>query len=113
MRKSQTIPDSGRECHLGSVPLTTTTTERRAEPLLTPEEAADYLKVSAEQVRSLIRRGLLSATNVGTGTKRPLYRINREALDDFLADRTKDSGSSAVRRFKPRPPVPDFFPQLR
>jgi len=86
--------------------------DNRAETLLTPEEAAGYLKVSAEQVRSLIRRGILTATNVGTGSKRPLYRIKHQSLEDFLADRTTDSASSTVRRFKQRPPVPDFFPQL-
>ena len=85
----------------------------RAEALLTPEEAAAYLKVSAEQVRSLIRRGLLPATNVGTGSKRPLYRIKRQALEDFLTDRTQESGSTSVRRFRPRPPVRDFFSQLQ
>lgn len=45
------------------------------DELLTPEEAARRLKVTAEQVRSLIRRGELAAINVGTGPKRPLYRI--------------------------------------
>ncbi len=82
------------------------------DTLLTPHEAAEYLKVSAEQVRSLIRRGLLPAINISTGSKRALYRIKREALDDFLADRSAGSTSSCARRFKPRPPVRDFFPGL-
>lgn len=81
--------------------------------MLTPDEAAQYLKVSAEQVRSLIRRGLLSAVNVSTGSKRALYRIKRAALDDFLSDRSAGVKPSLARRFKPRPPVQDFFPQLQ
>ena len=81
--------------------------------MLTPDEAAQYLKVSTEQVRSLIRRGLLSAVNVSTGSKRALYRIKREALDDFLSDRSAGVKPSLARRFKPRPPVQDFFAQLQ
>ena len=50
------------------------------EHLLTPDEAALRLRVSAEQVRALIRRGKLSAVNVGGGSKRPLYRITEQAL---------------------------------
>ena len=85
---------------------------RRDEALLTPSEAAQYLKVSAEQIRSLIRRGLLPAVNISAGTMRALYRIKREALDDFLSDRSSGVKPSRTRRFKPRPPVRDFFAQL-
>jgi len=44
-----------------------------------------------EQVRNLIRHGRISAVNVGTGKKRPLYRIKQQALDDFLNDSCQDS----------------------
>ena len=80
--------------------------------MLTPDEAARYLKVSAEQVRSLIRRGLLPAVNVSTGSKRALYRIKRETLDEFLTERSAGVRTSFARRFKLRPPVQDFFAQL-
>jgi excisionase family DNA binding protein len=83
-----------------------------ADAMLTPDEAAQYLKVSTEQVRSLIRRGLLAAVNLGTGSKRPLYRIKRNALEDFLSDRSAGTTPSRPQRFKPRPPVQDFFPGL-
>jgi len=85
---------------------------RIGEDLLTPDEAAKRLKVTAEQVRSLIRKGQLAAINVGTGPKRPLYRITSQALHDFLAQRWRPG--PVVRRLAKRPPpVPDHFPDLR
>ena len=81
--------------------------------LLTPDEAAQFLKVSAEQIRTLIRRGVLSAVNVGTGKSRPLYRIPRKALEEFLAGRTLTRVSAHSPQFKRRPPVPDHFAHLQ
>ena len=80
--------------------------------LLTPDEAAGRLKVTAEQVRSLIRKGQLAAINVGTGSKRPLYRITPQALEDFLTRRWQP-GRALRRPTKRRPPVHDHFPNLR
>lgn len=82
------------------------------EGLLTPNEAAERLKVTAEQVRSLIRKGHLAAINVGTGPKRPLYRITSQALQDFLSRRLRP-GSSLHRPARRPPPVQDHFPDLR
>ena len=81
--------------------------------LLTPEEAANELKVSAEQVRALIRTDRLPAINVGTGKKRPLYRITRQDLEDFLTDRYQPHRGRRQRRFRRLPPVEDHFPELR
>jgi excisionase family DNA binding protein len=81
--------------------------------LLTPNEAASKLKVTSEQVRSLIRKGLLSAVNVGTGKKRPLYRITQQALNDFLLRRWHPSSSIQRKKFKRLAPAPDFFPGLK
>ena len=81
--------------------------------LLTPIEAATKLKVTAEQIRSLIRQGQLSAVNVGTGTKRPLYRISQQALNDFLCRRWQPGQSTQKKRFKRLAPAPDFFPGLK
>ena len=82
------------------------------EQLFTPNEAATKLKVTPEQIRSLIRKGQLSAVNVGTGTKRPLYRITQQALNDFLSRRWQPSLATQRKKFKRLAPAPDFFPHL-
>ena len=82
-------------------------------PLLTPSDVAARLKVTAEQVRSLIRSGRLRAVNVGTGKKRPLYRITGETLEEFLAGRPNDQVSKSRHAIKRLGRVPDFFPTLR
>jgi len=92
------------------------TTECKRPPtngLHTPAEAADELRISAEQVRCLIRRGELTALNVGTDSKRPLYRITRRALVEFMAGRYQPAPAVRPTRLKRRPPVRDFFPDLR
>lgn len=81
--------------------------------LLTPEEAARCLKVTAEHVRALIRSGRLSAVNIGTGPKRPLYRIPLCALGEFLSSRHQSARATRPRCFKRLPPVEDHFPHLR
>ena len=80
-------------------------------PLFTPGEVAHRLRVTPEQVRCLIRRGQLTAINVGTGPKRPLYRITPEAVEEFLIKRSQQTEPvhSASRHL---PAVPDFFPDL-
>jgi excisionase family DNA binding protein len=83
------------------------------EQILTPDEAAIKLKVTAEQVRSLIRQGQISAFNVGTGKKRPLYRITQRALNDFLNRRWQPSPARQNKKFKRLAPAPDFFPHLK
>lgn len=83
------------------------------ETLLTPDEAAARLKVTSEQVRSLIRKGRLSAINVGTGKKRPLYRITQWSLNNFLGQPLHLGPREQKKKFKRLPPVPDFFPHLR
>jgi excisionase family DNA binding protein len=81
--------------------------------LLTPGEAAQQLRVTPEHVRSLIRQGLLAAVNVGTGAKRPLYRIAAEALREFMSCRGQSGPRARPRRPKRRPSVRDHFPDLR
>jgi len=81
--------------------------------LLTPNQAAAYLSVTAEQIRCLIRKGQLSAVNVGAGTKRPLYRITQQALNDFLCRRQQPHSTKQGKKFKQADPVPDFFPHLK
>lgn len=81
--------------------------------LLTPNEVAEHLQVTAEQVRVLIRRGQLSAVNAGTGTKRPLYRITQEALEAFLNFRRQPVSKTQRKKLKQDAPIPDFFPHLK
>lgn len=96
--------------------MTTEPTDTRArdedERLLTPDEVAQRLRVTAEQVRSLIRTGQLIAVNVGAGRKRPCYRVTPAALHEFLGGRRTEKPAPATRRSKPLPPVADFFPDL-
>lgn len=81
--------------------------------LLTPNDIAVQLKVTSEQVRMLIRKGRLSAVNIGTGTKRPLYRITEQALNDFLNQRGQHITKTSKKKFKRLAPAPDFFPGLK
>ena len=51
-------------------------------PLLTIEEAAEYLRCSDTHIRSLMDRGLLKSQNIGLGEKRKRIRIRRVDLDN-------------------------------
>jgi excisionase family DNA binding protein len=48
-------------------------------PVMTPSEAASYLRVSEEDVVAAITAGDLKAKKIGSA-----YRISKDALDDFL-----------------------------
>lgn len=85
--------------------------QNSSEEYLTPNEVAKQLKITAEQVRILIRKGLLSAINIGMGFKRPLYRIPDNAIKDFLKQRSTNPRKK--RKFKQPGPVQDFFPDLK
>jgi len=115
---SATIVDIGLVRLVVIRTLLTMVTERKEyvparNQLLTPNDVAAKLKVTSEQVRSLIRRRQLSAVNVGTGTKRPLYRISQQALDDFLNYRRQPNSVIQKKKFKQLAPAPDFFPRLK
>lgn len=81
--------------------------------LLTPLDVAERLRVTAEQVRCLIRTGQLAAINVGTGPKRPLYRIAPDAVAEFLARRGQIAPPTRPRVTPRLPSVPDCFPNLK
>lgn len=80
-----------------------------ANPILfTVAEVAERLKVSTDAVRALIHTGKLTASNVGSGTRRPRWRIAAEALDRFLA--AQAAPRCATRRPRKRPvKVTEFF----
>ena len=85
----------------------------QSQTILTPNEVAILLRVTSEQVRNLIRQHRLPAINVGTGKKRPLYRIKRQAFDDFLNNSSPRNQAGPKKKFRRLPPGPDFFPDLR
>jgi len=49
-------------------------------PIMTPSEAASYLKVAEEDVVAAIEAGQLKAKKIGNA-----YRISKEAIDEFLS----------------------------
>jgi excisionase family DNA binding protein len=50
-------------------------------PIMTPSEAASYLKVAEEDVIAAIEGGQLKAKKIGNA-----YRISKEAIDEFLSE---------------------------
>jgi hypothetical protein len=60
--------------------------------LLTAKQAAAELKVTEQQVRLLVRGGLLSFVNVGLGDKNPRMRFDEEEIAAFKARRTQTRG---------------------
>jgi excisionase family DNA binding protein len=57
-------------------------TQAAAVPdVMTPGEAAGYLKVSEEDVVAAIKAGGIKAKKIGKG-----YRISKKALDDYLGE---------------------------
>jgi excisionase family DNA binding protein len=54
---------------------------------LTPPEIVRLLRVSPEKVLGWIRRGELTAVNLGNSALRPRFRISPEHLDAFLKAR--------------------------
>ncbi|MCK5633990.1 MAG: helix-turn-helix domain-containing protein, partial [Anaerolineales bacterium] len=49
-------------------------------PVMTPSEAAAYLKVAEEDVVAAIEAGDITAKKIGKA-----YRISKESLDEFLS----------------------------
>ena len=48
-------------------------------PIMTPSEAASYLKVAEEDVLAAIEAGQIKAKKIGSA-----FRISKEAVDEFL-----------------------------
>ena len=58
----------------------------KTEKFYTPDEAADYLKVSPKTIRAWLRLGKLQGLKVGA-----MWRIPEEALEAFLASTSQAS----------------------
>jgi len=54
------------------------------DSLITAEQAADYLHLTVDSVRAMIKKGVLPAYKFGNTPKRPVYRIRKSALDTVL-----------------------------
>lgn len=67
------------------------------ESLLTPQDVADLLKVSAKTVREYIHQGRLKAVDLNPDGKRPTWRILANSLPS-AADRTEQIYLDAKRR---------------
>ena len=87
--------------------------DNKTNRLMTPNEVADRLRVTGEKVRQLIRAGHLEAMNIGTGQKRPLYRIHPNDLEAFLNSSRQHNSHRRNKTFRRLPHGPDFFPDLR
>jgi excisionase family DNA binding protein len=72
--------------------------------IYTTAEAAEVLKLKPDTVRSMIVTARLQGVNLAPPGKRPQWRIEQAALDEFLA---RGSTSKAEKR-KPRrvDPIP-------
>lgn len=54
------------------------------KPVLTPKEAAEYLKISPKTLDHLRRQGKIAAVAI-LGDRRKRYRYRIEELNDFLS----------------------------
>jgi excisionase family DNA binding protein len=77
--------------------------------LMTIEEVAERLQVSAMQIRILIDSNQLAAINVGNGKQKPRWRISREAVAEFEQRRSTSAEplASPVSRRAPKS-VPNY-----
>lgn len=65
---------------------------------LTPQQCAEVLGCSKDQVLDLITAGELSAFNVGLGKQRARYRVDASELDAFKRRRAVRSMTTRKRR---------------
>jgi DNA-binding transcriptional MerR regulator len=73
--------------------------------MLSTEDVGKMLNVSKQAVSSYIRKGLLSATDLSSGSGRPIYGINEMDVIDFKMRMKKSTyGSSNAYRMPTRRP---------
>ena len=61
-------------------------------------EVANLLGINRKSVAALISEGLLDAVNISKGTKRPVYRIPKQTLEEFIRNRTVLTQKELQRR---------------
>lgn len=65
--------------------------------MLTVADVSQMLNTSDDHVNTLIRTGRLKACNIGCGSKRPRWRVTREAVEAFIAGNTGTPAKPAKR----------------
>ncbi|MBR9800290.1 helix-turn-helix domain-containing protein [bacterium] len=68
--------------------------------ILSPVECARYMGVNRELILRWIHHGKLHASNISEG-KRPRWKIRREDIEAFLAERSNRKPDTKTRRKKP------------
>lgn len=81
------------------------------KPYLTPPEIAKLLRVSNAKLLGWIRRGELTAINVGN-CHRPRFRISPDDLDAFLKSREVQPTPKVITRRRQLPMGGPIDPQL-
>ncbi|MGY2986484.1 MULTISPECIES: helix-turn-helix domain-containing protein [unclassified Bradyrhizobium] len=67
--------------------------------LLTPQEAAERLAITVEQLHDLVHDGEIAYIAVGRGSKRPRRRFTEQDLSDFIEQRRRREPSSSIVGF--------------
>lgn len=75
----------------------------------TPPQLAEALAVSPETIINWIRSGELAAVNVGSGAKRPRYRIPPEAVEAWQRRRAVVPPPKPARRKRQATSYTKFF----
>jgi hypothetical protein len=76
----------------------------------TTNDLAVLLRVSADKVRTWIKRGHLVAVNTADPGDRPRYVVTPDSLHDFLRTRDAASPPKAKRWRRPQTGPVDYFP---
>ena len=75
----------------------------------TPPQIARELGTKPSTILRWIRRGELTAVNIGSGAFKPRFRVSRDAFDKFLLSRTVQPPTPTPRRRRADPAVIQFF----
>lgn len=65
--------------------------------LLTPQEAADRLAITVDQLADLVRDGEISYIPIGRGSKRPRRRFTETDLNDFIDRRRRRESCQFIK----------------
>lgn len=79
---------------------------------LTPPQIAEALGVDPATVLDWIKAGELRARKLGSGVKRPRYRVALSALEAFLASRETTAPPKPTRRIR-KAQETDFVAMMR
>ena len=81
------------------------------ERTLSPQEIAKRHRVGVEKVINWIKKGELSAFDVGTvrGSQRPRFRVTESALENFEKNRTVVAPPPRARRRRRDTSIREYF----